>query len=44
MNKASAINNLLIRAAVIDSSGLERALEVQSKNGRSLGKILADLG
>jgi hypothetical protein len=42
--KFSAIGNLLIRAALIDSSGLERALEVQSKKGGSLGKILADLG
>jgi hypothetical protein len=42
--KFSAIGNLLIRAALIDSSGLERALGVQSKKGGSLGKILADLG
>jgi type IV pilus assembly protein PilB len=44
MSKASMIGDLLIRAALIDSSGLDRALEVQSKKGGSLGKILADLG
>jgi type II secretory ATPase GspE/PulE/Tfp pilus assembly ATPase PilB-like protein len=44
MNKSTAIGDLLIRAAIIDSSGLDRALEVQAKNGGSLGKILADLG
>ncbi|MGD0965533.1 MAG: type II/IV secretion system protein [Candidatus Acidiferrales bacterium] len=44
MNKSSAIGELLVRTALIDSSGLERALEVQSRNGGSLGKILADLG
>jgi type IV pilus assembly protein PilB len=44
MNSSGRISDLLIRAGIIDSSGLDRALEIQSKNGGSLGKILADLG
>jgi hypothetical protein len=42
MNKP--VEDLLARAALIDSSGIERALEIQSKSGGSLSKILADLG
>jgi Type II secretion system (T2SS), protein E, N-terminal domain len=42
MNKS--VEDLLARAALIDSSGIERALEIQSKSGGSLSKILADLG
>jgi type IV pilus assembly protein PilB len=44
MNTSGAISDLLMRAALVDSVGLKRALEVQSKSGGSLGKILADLG
>ena len=42
MNKSN--NELLARAAQIDSSGLERALEIQAKDGGSLTEILASLG
>jgi type IV pilus assembly protein PilB len=42
MNKS--VEDLLARAALIDSSGIERALEIQSKSGGPLSKILADLG
>ena len=44
MNKSSGIGDLLIHAGLIDSPALERILNVQSTNGGSLGKILADLG
>jgi type IV pilus assembly protein PilB len=42
MNKS--VEDLLAQAELIDSSGIERALEIQSKNGGSLSKILGDLG
>src|ERR1700730_17027312 len=42
--KLGMVGELLIRSGVIDSSGLDRALEAQSKGGLSLGKALADLG
>jgi type IV pilus assembly protein PilB len=44
MNKTGVISDLLLRAGLINSSGLERALEVQTKTGGSLGTILAELG
>jgi hypothetical protein len=44
MNKSGVISDLLVRTGLVDSTGLERALEVQLKNGGSLGKVLADLG
>jgi len=44
MKKIGGINDLLIRSGLINSSELEQALEVQSKNGGSLGKALVDLG
>ncbi len=44
MTKPSMVGELLIRAGIIDSAGLTRALEVQSKGHVSLGKALADLG
>jgi len=44
VNKLNVINDLLVRAGLVDSSGLERALAAQSKSGASLGKVLADLG
>jgi type IV pilus assembly protein PilB len=42
--KTSAVGALLIREGLIDSSGLSRALEIQSKTNVSLGRALADLG
>ncbi len=44
MNKPGMVGELLIRAGVIDSAGFDRAQELQSKGGISLGKALADLG
>ncbi len=44
MAKHGMIGDLLLRAGLVDSSMLERALEIQSKSGVSLGKVLADLG
>jgi type IV pilus assembly protein PilB len=38
------VGEVLIRSGVVDSSGLSRAQEAQSKAGVSLGKALADLG
>ena len=40
----SAVGALLLREGLIDSSGLSRALEIQSKSNVSLGRALADLG
>src|SRR6476661_938843 len=42
MNKSA--EDLLARATLVDSSGIERALEIQAKSGGALSKILADLG
>jgi type IV pilus assembly protein PilB len=42
MNKS--VEDFLARAALVDSSGIERALEIQAKSGGTLSKILADLG
>jgi type IV pilus assembly protein PilB len=42
--KEAAVGELLVRAGLIDSSGLARALELQENNGVSLGKALATLG
>lgn len=44
ITKYNMISDLLIREGLIDSAGLERAREVQSKGELSLGKALADLG
>ena len=44
MTKPSLVGELLIRIGVIDAAGLKKALEVQSKDGVSLGKALSDLG
>ncbi len=44
MLKEAAIGDLLVRAGLIDSTGLTRALEVQEQKGLSLGKALATLG
>jgi len=42
--KPGMVGEVLIRSGVVDSSGLSRAQETQSKAGVSLGKALADLG
>jgi type IV pilus assembly protein PilB len=42
--KPGMVGEVLIRSGVVDSSGLSRAQEAQSKAGVSLGKALADLG
>lgn len=44
MTRSSAVGALLLREGLIDSSGLSRALEIQSKSNVSLGRALADLG
>src|ERR1700680_5091951 len=44
MTKYNLIGNILIREGIVDSSALDRALEVQSKGAVSLGKAFADLG
>ncbi len=44
MTKPSAVGELLVRAGLIDSSGLSRAVEIQSNGNVSLGRALADLG
>jgi type IV pilus assembly protein PilB len=44
VTKSSAIGDVLVRAGLIDSSGLSRAVEIQAKNTVSLGRALADLG
>ena len=44
MPRHSTIGELLIREGLIDSSGLDHAMAVQSKGGVSLAKALGDLG
>jgi type IV pilus assembly protein PilB len=44
MEKESMIGNLLVRAGLIDSSGLSRAKKAQEKDGISLSRALATLG
>src|SRR6267154_2546364 len=44
VNRSSGVGELLVRAGLIDSSGLSRAVEIQSKGDVSLGRALADLG
>ncbi len=44
MAKPGMIGELLIRAGVTDSSGFNRAQELQSQGGVTIGKALADLG
>jgi type IV pilus assembly protein PilB len=44
MTKRSAIGDLLVREGLIDPSGVDRALQLQSKTGGSLTKALVDLG
>ena len=44
MEKESMIGNLLVRAGVIDSSGLSRAKDTQAKDGVSLSRALTTLG
>ena len=42
--KEAAVGDLLVRAGLIDSPGLARALQLQEKDGVSLGQALATLG
>jgi type IV pilus assembly protein PilB len=42
--KPGMVGELLIRSGVVDSSGLNRAQEIQSRTGVSLGKAFAELG
>jgi type IV pilus assembly protein PilB len=42
--KPGMVGELLIRSGVVDPSGLNRALELHSRTGVSLGKALAELG
>jgi len=44
MSTHGLVGDLLIRAGVVDESGLARALAVQSERVTTLGKALADLG
>ena len=44
VNRSSGVGELLVRAGLIDASGLSRAVEIQSKGDVSLGRALADLG
>lgn len=44
MSRSSGVGELLVRAGLIDASGLSRAAEIQSKGEVSLGRALADLG
>jgi len=44
VTRSSSVGELLVRAGLIDSSGLSRAIEVQSKSNVSLGRALASLG
>ena len=44
MTKSSGVGELLVRAGLIDASGLSRASEIQAKGEVSLGRALADLG
>ena len=42
--KQPVIQDILERSRIVDSERLARAIEMQSRNGGSLGRILADLG
>jgi len=42
--KQPVIQEILARSGIVDATGLERALEIQARDGGSLGRILADLG
>jgi len=44
MSTPGSVGDLLIRAGIVDASGLARALEIQSQHADSLGRALADLG
>ena len=44
MARESAIGELLVRAGLIDSSGLLRAQEAQKREGISLSKAIVTLG
>jgi len=42
--KQPVIQDLLTRSGIVNAEGMARALEVQARDGGSLGRILADLG
>jgi len=42
--KQPVIQEILARSGIVDATGLERALEIQARDGGSLGRIVADLG
>jgi type IV pilus assembly protein PilB len=44
VTRRSAVGELLVQRGFIDSSGLSRATEIQSKGNMSLGRALAELG
>ena len=43
MTNYSKVGNFLVREGLIDTAGLDRALELCATSGASLGKALADL-
>jgi MSHA biogenesis protein MshE len=42
--KQPVIREILARSGIVEATALERALEIQTRDGGSLGRILADLG
>ncbi len=42
--KQPVVQDILARSGIVDAQSLERALEIQARDGGSLGRIIADLG
>ena len=42
--KRPPVPNVLVQSGIVDAAGLARALEIQARDGGSLGRIIADLG
>ncbi len=42
--KRPPVQNVLVQSGIVDADGLARALEIQARDGGSLGRIIADLG
>src|SRR6266571_485672 len=42
--KRPPVPNVLVQSGIVDADGLARALEIQARDGGSLGRIIADLG
>src|SRR5437867_8181316 len=42
--KQPVIQDILARSGLVDAPGLDRALEIQARDGGTLGRIIADLG